>query len=85
MSAASVPSGSAMKTNGNAGANKPRARLSPTEIVNLPASDSEPEDLAEDDEAFVEVEGQPKEEGDFLQDYPEETEVNKIHPGVESF
>jgi len=38
-----------MKTNGNAGANKPRARLSPTEIVNLPASDSEPEDLRQNE------------------------------------
>ncbi len=54
---------------------KRRARLGPTEIVQLPASDSEPEDLAEDDESFIEVSGEPQEEVDFLKDYPEETEV----------
>ena len=75
MSEPGVPSGSAMKTNGST--NKPRARLGPTEIVTRPASDSEPEDLADDDESFVEVEGQPQEEGDFLKDYPEETEVGR--------
>ncbi|WVQ83209.1 hypothetical protein IAT38_005348 [Cryptococcus sp. DSM 104549] len=50
---------------------KPRARLGPMEIVQLPASDSEPED--DDDEKRDDGEageGDP----DFLKDYPEETE-----------
>ena len=68
----SISNGSASTAMGN---NKPRARLGPTEVVTLPSSDSEPEDLGEDDESFVEVDGESKEDGDFLKDYPEETEV----------
>ncbi|OCF37236.1 enzyme regulator [Kwoniella heveanensis BCC8398] len=54
---------------------KPRARLGPTEIVHLPASDSEPED--NDDEHDVKHEssaGGEDADPDFLKDYPEETE-----------
>ncbi|KAK8858646.1 hypothetical protein IAR55_002875 [Kwoniella newhampshirensis] len=52
---------------------KPRARLGPMEIVQLPASDSEPEDEAEDGQTNV---GEEKGEGDlnFLKEYPEDTE-----------
>ena len=50
---------------------RPRARLGPTEIVNLPASDSEPED----DDSFVEINGAGVEDVSFLKDYSEETEV----------
>ncbi|WVW84763.1 hypothetical protein I302_106798 [Kwoniella bestiolae CBS 10118] len=52
---------------------KPRARLGPTEIVHLPASDSEPED----DEEPPRIPGEAQDigdDGDFLKDYPEDTE-----------
>nr|ODN99830.1 enzyme regulator [Cryptococcus depauperatus CBS 7855] len=49
---------------------KPRARLGPTEVVHLPASDSEPE------EEHVDNDGETKDDGDpdFLKDYPQDTE-----------
>ncbi|WWC70835.1 uncharacterized protein I206_104787 [Kwoniella pini CBS 10737] len=57
----------------NGSPKKPRARLGPTEIVHLPASDSEPED----DEEPPRMPGEPGsvgDDGDFLKDYPEDTE-----------
>lgn len=74
MSRQDEPTSSTIKSNGTP--QKSRARLGPTEIVQLPASDSEPEDLAEDDESFVEVEGESAGD-DFLKDYPEDTEVRR--------
>ena len=57
------------KTNGNH--EKPRARLGSTQVVTLPASDSE----HEDDESFVEIHGESEDEGDFLASHPDDTEV----------
>ena len=52
---------------------KPRARLGPTEIVELPATDSEPED---DSEAGSHAGGDGDEtDEDFLAGYPDDTEV----------
>jgi hypothetical protein len=76
MTEPSEPTSSDVKPSGTA---KPRARLGPTEIVTFPASDSEPEDLGDDDESFVEVNGEAEEEADFLKDYPEDTEVCHHH------
>ncbi|CAD6584562.1 MAG: hypothetical protein TREMPRED_003863 [Tremellales sp. Tagirdzhanova-0007] len=56
------------KTNGNH--EKPRARLGSTQVVTLPASDSE----HEDDESFVEIHGESEDEGDFLASHPDDTE-----------
>lgn len=51
---------------------KPRARLGPTEVVQLPASDSEPDDEdGNNQETDAGGDGSP----DFLKDYPEDTEV----------
>ncbi|EAL21219.1 hypothetical protein CNBD2740 [Cryptococcus deneoformans B-3501A] len=50
---------------------KPRARLGPTEVVQLPASDSEPDDEdGNNQETDAGGDGSP----DFLKDYPEDTE-----------
>ncbi|KIR68608.1 enzyme regulator [Cryptococcus bacillisporus CA1873] len=50
---------------------KPRARLGPTEVVQLPASDSEPDDdEGNSQQAEAEEDGDP----DFLKDYPDDTE-----------
>ncbi|WWC96181.1 hypothetical protein V866_003048 [Kwoniella sp. B9012] len=60
-------------TDGSSSPKKPRARLGPTEIVHLPASDSEPED----DEEPPRIPGEAKDigdDGDFLKDYPDDTE-----------
>ena len=57
---------------------KPRARLGPTEIVHLPASDSEPDD---DDDAEEGREGGPdgqaEVDGNFLKNHPDDTEVRE--------
>jgi hypothetical protein len=57
------------------GSSKPRARLGPTEIVQL--SDSEPEN----DEVMEGVETAPNgtvtDTADFLADYPENTDVSR--------
>lgn len=50
---------------------KPRARLGPTEVVTLPASDSEDDD---EDEERGEGEGE-EQDPDFLSTYPDDTEV----------
>ncbi|WVQ73241.1 hypothetical protein IAR50_002807 [Cryptococcus sp. DSM 104548] len=50
---------------------KPRARLGPMEIVQLPASDSEPEDDDDDENKDDDGEGG---DPDFLKSYPEDTE-----------
>ncbi|WWC62657.1 uncharacterized protein I303_105254 [Kwoniella dejecticola CBS 10117] len=57
----------------NGSPKKPRARLGPTEIVHLPASDSEPEDDEEPPRMPGEG-GNVGDDGDFLRDYPEDTE-----------
>lgn len=62
-------------------ASKPRARLGPTEVVNLPASDSE-----DDDDEYVRVEGDGEEKDpDFLSGHPEDTEVGPTMPLVQSW
>nr|XP_031864267.1 uncharacterized protein CI109_000180 [Kwoniella shandongensis]KAA5531339.1 hypothetical protein CI109_000180 [Kwoniella shandongensis] len=60
-------------SNGPSTTSKPRARLGPMEIVQLPASDSEPDDEGEDDNGPA---GEERGEGDldFLKEYPEDTE-----------
>jgi len=50
---------------------KPRARLGPMEIVQLPGSDSEPED---DDDTAVNTEEEADE--DLLRDFPDDAEVS---------
>lgn len=51
---------------------KPRARLGPTEVVQLPASDSEPDDdEGNSQKAEAEEDGDPE----FLKNYPDDTEV----------
>ena len=58
---------------------KPRARLGPTEIVQLENSDSEGEDEG------VELEQGEDVDPDFLREYPDDTEVGrKLHSHVPS-
>lgn len=55
---------------------KPRARLAPPEVVQLPPdSDSEPED----DEGRDDADGEGVSE-DFLKDYPDDAEVSQLVP-----
>lgn len=59
---------------------KPRARLGPTEVVQLPASDSEPDD---DDRDNQEIDAGRDGDPDFLKDYPEDTEVGSAFVAYE--
>jgi hypothetical protein len=52
---------------------KRTARLGPTEVVVLPNSDSEDEEVVS-----VGEDGDEGDQGDFLKDYPEDTEVNYL-------
>jgi hypothetical protein len=62
-------------TNGDSKTAKPRARLGPIETVQLPGSDSEPEDgddLAEGDAEDADE--------DLLRDFPDDAEVSLLSP-----
>ncbi|WWC88628.1 uncharacterized protein L201_003541 [Kwoniella dendrophila CBS 6074] len=68
-----VVEGSPLENTTSSSPKKPRARLGPIETVQLPASDSEPED----DEEPPRMPGAGRDigdDGDFLKDYPEDTE-----------
>lgn len=58
---------------------KPRARLGPTEVVYLPNSDSE-DDEDEVDDGDADEDGGIREEGDFLSEHPDDTEVSLRSP-----
>lgn len=55
---------------------KPRARLGPTEVVYLPNSDSEEDD--DDVEGRSDDEGADQQNGDFLSEHPDNTEVRNL-------
>lgn len=69
-------------TEAQAQSSKPRARLGPTEIVTLPGSDSEPEEVDGDaGSSFVEVDGEGGDpDENLLNDFPDDADVSLPPP-----